>query len=820
MSSQFSTKPPTRADTTQTKDRRRFKHKRFLPSLSKILPRFGILVLLMCFSWQVYMLHSSAWNGADIFFETTGDEHRFLEHFRSNGLMPRESDRSLTSVKHIRLRRPPQISRNFSVASRGSLVNLQIPESKSSSHSQWASKNWRQVCSEAGLDQSSRVLVTNVISQHVATFAALNFAARCNVRTVVGTDALFPNLRVSRLRHMQTYKKLYQGIPNFRLIVTELGLGRPIDKTSPSWLWEFNPTHVLVSDHITNDQTIDVATTQRNYQLYVEKHNDRVWSDLFSALSLQKQRSTSHGPRIVHLSTSFESDFDRLRKTATAHLPILYSAGFPLNITRLALPHLYGPGSSFLTHFDDPFQHFVESVFALNVPHIHVDEALKAIVGAFCTQTTDGYIDLKVPESLILSSDEVTSFRAGARKLSSRVLRSIEWNHFLQNPFGQTNTQSKGVEMQEPFSPLESVGTISPLPCASKCTTAHMACEPSVFDALIEISVKASSKCQLVVYMGNFSNSLTNLPLIDDRKPDGLCRFAFVSKNSKIVQEHKLQHQKENKEQISLPDLNGNLTEHGWVLLWPSRDFEDFSVSDASLLRIDPSRLFSTKVRKALFLGSSSFAQISNGRALQLLSVVDRKGFEKGERRYHEFRSGTNLKRWVPLPASKPRHSVLFAGSLFPASLGPVSPDILLRGKNHSAQQVEFYKQVAHRVHTNIGRPEFEIRSTVFKTFPFQWIAPYFLVHNLQMEEGRLLRCEWLEEHISWAKPSQVKGSAEELSLGFVLGRRKTMGLIGESDPYGESEGMMPFFAPGSEDVPLLDSSGAEVFIDILEPQA
>ena len=758
------------------------------------------------------MFHSSTWNGAELIFQTSSGvtEHRYLENYKSDvSLHPTAVASRPSNPEQVRLKRPPQINSTADSLG-GTLVNLRIWNKTDPSSSISPSANWNQLCSRAGLDQSSRVLITDIIRQPAATLSALSFADRCHVRIVVGTDTLFPNLRVSRLRYMQTYKKLIQNIPNFRLVVTELGLSRANDNSVPSWLWEFNPTHILISDHVRDDKNVDSAMTQTSYQLYIEKHNDRVWNDLLSALSLQKKRKMAQSPRLVHMRTSFASDAERTRQTVNSYLPMLYATPFHRNITRLVLPHLYGPGSSLLTHFDDPLSSNEEFEFTVDAPHIYVDNALKAIVTAFARPLSGGYRDLKIPESAVLSTKAVKSAREDDAQMSRYLRRAMAWSHYIRNPFGEPRSQTPKKD-EGPLSKTESLGSISHLPCSSQCVSPHLVCQKSVFDDLVETSQEVSNKCEHVVYMGNFSNSLASLPSIEDEKPVGLCRFAFLSKGSKLVQSLA------KKEQASLPALNGKLTHKGWVLMWPTRNLAEFSRADHSLLRIDPSMLFSKTVRKALFAGSDSFAQISNSRAMQLIRVADTKGFKKGQRHYHEQRSGTNLKRWVPIPESKPRHSVLFAGALFPVSMGQVAPEVIVRGRNYSKHQVEFYKQVAHRVHTNIGRPEFEIRSTLFKTFPFQWISPFFLVHDLHLEEARLLRCEWLEEHVSWTNMDNVEESPEELSLGFILGRRKTLELIGEKDSNAAVQGFMPLLVPESDGDVVVDKTGAEVFVGILE---
>ena len=49
------------------------------------------------------------------------------------------------------------------------------------------------------------------------------------------------------------------------------------------------------------------------------------------------------------------------------------------------------------------------------------------------------------------------------------------------------------------------------------------------------------------------------------------------------------------------------------------------------------------------------------------------------------------------------------------------------------------------------------------------FVRSYWIVHNLKVEEGRLLRCDWLNEHYSWDE----KNGVDEISLAYVLSKRE-----------------------------------------------
>jgi hypothetical protein len=91
--------------------------------------------------------------------------------------------------------------------------------------------NWQyELCKKANVDENSRIVIANLLSQPAASATALFLHQQCNVTQLAGTDALFPNLRLTRMRYLQVYQVLLQKIPTLQFIMTgpDGGLARMV----------------------------------------------------------------------------------------------------------------------------------------------------------------------------------------------------------------------------------------------------------------------------------------------------------------------------------------------------------------------------------------------------------------------------------------------------------------------------------------------------------------------------------------------------------------------------------------------------------------
>lgn len=304
---------------------------------------------------------------------------------------------------------------------------------------------------------------------------------------------------------------------------------------------------------------------------------------------------------------------------------------------------------------------------------------------------------------------------------------------------------------------------------------------PSAWDDIVARSHQATRGCQYVAYFGNFSQSVDSLyeprSLIGD-----LCRVAFVSGQSLLVKDAVMKSANRNLTEVPadlLKEYNGRIKSNGWTLVWiPNHDDETLSDADNALPLVDPSRLFADSVQKAIFLGSSEFARTSNNMLLRVFLHMDRVKLEGHA--IKEKRPGTQVSRWVPQPPERARRAILFAGEPPDEDMPDNASDFvdMLDAKDVvSTKQLAFYQQAAHLIQTNDMRPEYEIRQTVYPSFPFQWTRLSIIIHDFTMDESRQLRCDWLDEHLFWGQSRNL----EELSLAYVIARRRIEGSLGPS---------------------------------------
>ena len=724
----------TRSDSFRVESSRRSKMKRVSWwRTSQLAPRIFAAMFLCRFSWDLYMIHNVSWP-QDVLQPSGLDVHRrFLEQFRKSHDDVVPGQHFHEPSMNARLQRPPPFSlppsmmhKEVDLLSLDGLFGLGSPattiEEVEKAHSWWNKSgryDWKNRCKAAGLNETSKVFISDIVRQPAASLTALFLANQCNVKQILGSDPLFPNIRAARIRYMQVYRKLLQQIPEFRLVLTEIGLRSSVDRKAPKWLFDFEPSHLIISQHASLEHDIDYVMKRQNYQLFQEKHQFAVWRDIW--LNLEGRRRDVGEPRILHLEGTALSPFDGPHTKADTYFPLLTAHQFTRNFVQVKLPEIYGPGYGLLTSADDPFQKSFDD--HRNTPNtsqrLYVDDALAAILTGLETKPAFQKGTIRsIDASQLLASTSISNVDF-EKDFSQRMRRAQAWQEYLQYPFGPSRNQYNAQNET-----LEGAGTSllsqheiviagpTKMPCASQCTPENFRCESSAFDDVVERSRQHTKACQYIIYFGNFSDSLQLPKTQENPSLKGLCRLAFVSSTSKLVQS--LWHKNEEQSKTPLASLNGKLVHNRWRLFWPSRKYGDFTTGDASLLRIDPSRLFSPNVRKALFLSSSfeSYMKISDQQAMNMFVNADSPAYKSGARAYKEHRSGTHLNRWVHLPETKARNSVLMGGSGFSKNIGDVTPSMVVRNRSHSKKQIAFYQQMSHWVHTNQGRPQFEVGSS------------------------------------------------------------------------------------------------------------
>jgi hypothetical protein len=319
-------------------------------------------------------------------------------------------------------------------------------------------------------------------------------------------------------------------------------------------------------------------------------------------------------------------------------------------------------------------------------------------------------------------------------------------------------------------------------PCASECAR-RTSCEATVFDEVVKVSQDRTLGCKYVVYAVTLWPDIDDVPSSGTPSPDEgeegkICRIAFVSNKSPLVQ----QVVTNNTRTKSTDLLNGQLQHNNWTLIWVDSDVTTMSEkAEYSLPKLSPKRFFSATVSRAIYVDPFKFSIPADEHLVHFLKSLD--PGPKDSHQKKEYRSRTKIFRWNEIPPRKARR-VVFT-SLEDMTLGEIPPrspvtaivkhlvnrdGIRVVSSQLQAQQL-LYSYAAHFVWVNLRRPEDEIRSCIYPTFPFHWHRTAMIVHDLREEESRQLRCEWYDEHLYWGN-----SHLEDLSLAYILAKRQIMG--------------------------------------------
>jgi hypothetical protein len=90
------------------------------------------------------------------------------------------------------------------------------------------------------------------------------------------------------------------------------------------------------------------------------------------------------------------------------------------------------------------------------------------------------------------------------------------------------------------------------------------------------------------------------------------------------------------------------------------------------------------------------------------------------------------------------------------------------------------------------NRPEYEIQDPVYyyESFPYQWLSLSLLVHDLQMEHARSLRCDWYNGNSFWKEEDGSRTDSilntVDLSLAYVISlNEQLMGRLWTYNKHG-----------------------------------
>ena len=337
------------------------------------------------------------------------------------------------------------------------------------------------------------------------------------------------------------------------------------------------------------------------------------------------------------------------------------------------------------------------------------------------------------------------------------------------------------------------------LPCASECTRS-MYCIGSVFDSTIKIARDVTDGCDIVFYSSALDINATDVPF-ETQYPSNtasfgdMCNVAFVSRDSPLVhslvssvgdtvlKERKLSPKSSVSSRIER--LNGRLFFRGWIIIFVPTPSQSIQPAVKSMIKLAPRRLFAASVSKAVYVEGNFTRPVSYVDALFLSTFLRREG---SEARQILRQDASGQKHPLVFPPDPVRKAVMVApimkhpklmvnASVDPspnigiktavkvmqleAGLDPLAPESEPPRLRRQSEFYQFVRSILNRK---------ELRSNFEPNYLYDarhWITSSSLVHDFTSEEGRELRCRWLEEHTLWSN------EYDQLSFAHVMAINK-----------------------------------------------
>ncbi len=658
---------------------------------------------------------------------------------------------------------------------------------------------WKQLCrGEKKLSSKSRVLISGIATHTLAAELALALSNECHVESIVGLssqgarDQSIPPRIAYLLRHLPKFQFLHRDV-----LFSQESLDEIITTLQPTHVIHFEATTLFTAESMAH---VPLTVQVRQSLNELER--------LGRAIVNYQPNDTA---LFVYVSTPPTSGSGIHSHSAHNILLQTFRTHFHLDAVHLKLPRIYGP--------------FHESAFSLEslIPgsnaqmlspqtHLaHVSDCVESLVATLSGAKTKAFDlpQIKIPRSFIISAkDIVKKFRnntdVGTSKLiNDRSRMLLSWYHHDTFPFDNSdNVQSnitkslfrKALAMTNRRLTADTTAGISLLqrrhhavfPCGSECAINSLCQTTSPWTPLLSITQNITENCRFVLYTTNFEKNMSDLPLLKEYTrvlipwpKDLLCQVAFVSGKSTLVGSLI---DEERKAGGDWKSLNGNVQYNGWNLVWLPND-DDTSLSEADYLfpKLSPRPFFAQNVTKSMFLEPWDYGNFLPLTVIWFLLAKQMDAKKLDERVKRVQRSGTSVSDYVTFPPEPARHVALFLHSLgIPSSLIESSPMeaialFLLKKKGLALDRVLPLRQLEYYDFAKT-RYDFEIPDS------------YMLIHNLDSDRSRRLRCEWYEEHLFWST-QQNNRDLEDLSLGYVLGRWRAEQRLVSNDEYSERWG-------------------------------
>jgi len=274
--------------------------------------------------------------------------------------------------------------------------------------------------------------------------------------------------------------------------------------------------------------------------------------------------------------------------------------------------------------------------------------------------------------------------------------------------------------------------------------------------------------------------------------------------------------------QLKREKLNGRLLYRGWLLLWPTATVTTDTVSatttassgsgaghltpeDEYLLKLAPGKLFNSAsgsgiIEKAVYLDQQFSVSPKLDDILFLVDQLRRQAIPSRTVHHKIAKSTANgvktSVRYIRLPAEPEKRAAMLLSQMRnqESSSDPMSQQYSIPKKKLTTkqatrymrfengesdplqkqeplavkQQREFYDRLVSLANRRGSQSSASTEKVYNIELNHHWIRSRWIVHDLQLEDARELRCDWYTEQLRWPL-----SKLDQLSFAFVMGKRE-----------------------------------------------
>ena len=366
------------------------------------------------------------------------------------------------------------------------------------------------------------------------------------------------------------------------------------------------------------------------------------------------------------------------------------------------------------------------------------------------------------------------------------------------------------------------------LPCNSECNI-HEKCLPSIFDDTRELMYDVSEGCDIVLYTQSLGYNVEDMELhaeyMNDKDLDDdellVCNFAVVPRESDLVslvankvpndqlakfgiEPQPSDRSSKDMRERKLNGLNGRLLYRGWILIWVKDGMRELTAPNSSLLKLSPSKFFHPTVKYGLYVEDNFKVSPNLDDILFLADQMKRRKLNdrslKKEESIETPHGTIKKKVKYRIPQEPARQAaILFAPLRYPTTDDPiieqyragrrkltvydaakfmqyeVGYDSDEKASPSLRRQREYYERIPSYINKND-----ELRSNSEPWYRYSmrhWVRSRWVLHDFALEDSRLLRCDWYQEHVQWGN------DLDQLSFANVMAVRELKRRIAHQEP-------------------------------------